>query len=129
MRQQLLIDDERARGYAMGVLRSISIDEPLLVTVETYRERRSVEQNSRYWAILRDIAEQCKPQGVAYSSETWHKYFAAKWIGVDEIKLPNGRTITEPKSTTKLKVDEFNEYMTRIEAWAVEHGVILSLET
>lgn len=128
MKQQILIDDERARGYALGIIKAMSLDEPMLVTVEPYREKRSLEQNRRYWAILQDIAEQVKPSGDAYSANTWHKYFAGKHLGIIETKLPNGKTTTEPVSTTTLKVDAFSEYMTKIEAFAAERGVLLTME-
>lgn len=129
MKQQILIDNERARGYALGIIKAMAITEPMLVIIEPYRDKRSHEQNRRYWAILQDIADQVKPSGSGYSADTWHKYFAAKLIGINEVKLPNGKALVEPVSTTTLKVDEFNDYMTKIEAFAAERGVILTLET
>lgn len=130
MKQQILIDNERARGYALGIIKAMAITEPMLVIIEPYRDKRSHEQNRRYWAILNDIAEQVIPkESKGYSADTWHKYFAAKYLGITEVKLPNGKALVEPVSTTTLKVDEFNDYMTKIEAFAAERGVILTLET
>lgn len=88
--------------------------------------RRSNEQNRRYWAILNEISDQFKPSGATYSPETWHKYFKIRFLGADDIKLPNGKVITEPKSSASLHVDEMNDYMTKIEVFAAEHGVIIN---
>lgn len=128
MKQQILIDDERARGYALGIIKAMAIGEPMLVTVEQYREKRRLAANRRYWAILQDIAEQVKPSGQAYGADTWHRYFAAKYLGVNEIKLPNGKVLFEPVSTTTLTVEEFHEYTTKIEAFVAERGVLLTME-
>ncbi len=89
------------------------------------KRSRSAEQNKRYWAILGDISDGVKPQGVTYSPETWHEYFKVRFIGAEDVKLPNGRTITRALSTTDLDVIQFGEYMTQIEAWAAGHGLLL----
>jgi hypothetical protein len=45
--------------------------------------------------------------------------------GFEEIRLPNGKTLEEPISTTTLDKMGFSDYMTQIEAWAAEHGLLL----
>lgn len=87
--------------------------------------KRSHPQNSRYWLLLHAIAEKLKPQGQAYSAETWHHYFKTKLIPGSVVDLPNGKTIMVPRSTTDLDVGEFAEYMTAVETWAVERDVWL----
>lgn len=87
-------------------------------------EKRSNDQNSRYWKLLSKLAE--KPvQGVKYSSETWHTYCKFKWLGAEDITLPNGKVITQPKSTAGLTKPEFSEYMMNVETWCNEHNVWL----
>ena len=87
-------------------------------------EKRSTEQNSRYWKLLSVLSE--KPvQGNKFSSEAWHIYLKYKFLGADDIKLPNGRLITRPKSTADLDKPEFANYMTEVEAWCNEHEVFL----
>jgi hypothetical protein len=88
------------------------------------QEPRSSEQNKRYWAILALLSE--KPvQGVIFSSMAWHEYFKLKFLGADDIKLPNGKILVRGKSTADLDKPEFSEYMQRVEIWALEHGVFL----
>lgn len=94
------------------------------VVVQPWQRKRSQLQNRRYWAVLRNIEEQIELDGQAYSVETWHRYFRGKYIGVSEIPMPGGDVQVEPLSTTKLTVAEFGDYMTAIEAWAAENGVV-----
>jgi hypothetical protein len=87
-------------------------------------EKRSTEQNSRYWKLLSLLAE--KPvQGNKFGSELWHIYFKFKYIGADDFKLPNGKVINQAKSTADLDKVQFNNYMTEVEVWCNEHGIYL----
>lgn len=87
---------------------------PLAVTVAEHKAKRSVDQNKRYWAILNEIAEGAWIGGRQFSTEAWHEFFRAKFIGYEE--TPDGRQIGI--STTTLSVAEFGDYMTRVEAYA-----------
>lgn len=88
------------------------------------RHKRSNEQNAKYWMLLNEISEQIKPQGKVYSSEVWATYFKERFLGCDEIVLPNGKVRNRPRSTTSLDVEEMSDYITRIEVWFIEHGGI-----
>ena len=93
--------------------------------------KRSTEQNRRYWAILGEISEGIpvnddRRGAVYYAPKAWHLYFRQKYIGCEDTKMPNGKTVTEPISTTTLDVGEFAEYMTQIEAWAAQRGLLFS---
>jgi len=88
--------------------------------------KRSTEQNRRLWALLNEISEGLPVQGVRHPPEVWHEYFKGKLIGFDEMTLPNGRVIQRPLSTTTLDKAAFGEYMTRIEVWAAEHGILFA---
>ena len=99
---------------------------PLAVIVCEAKAKRSGAQNSRYWALLGEIAEHAWVGGRRrrYSADVWHAEFAGRFIGWHE--TPSGARV--PISTTTLSVAEFGEYMDRIEAYAttelgVEMGV------
>lgn len=42
-----------------------------------------------------------------------------------EINLPSGQNILIPTSSAELDIAAFSEFMSRVEAWAAEHGVWL----
>jgi hypothetical protein len=83
-----------------------------------YKSKRSLDQNARYWAILREIAAVVWVDGKQFSDEAWHEHFKRTFIGCDD--LPGGGTVGI--STTTLTVAEFADYMTRIEQWCAEQG-------
>lgn len=89
------------------------------------KEIRSSEANRRYWALLHEIAEKVKPEGIEYSPETWHLYFKQKLLGNVETKLPNGKVIQVPQTTTVLDTSQFHDFSEQVQAWAANRGVFL----
>lgn len=85
---------------------------------------RSQQQNKRYWAILGEIAE-LEVDGRKYTAEVWHEYFKGKFIGLEEIALPSGKSLVRPISSTTLDVPAFADYMTQVEAWAAQRGLLV----
>lgn len=95
---------------------------PLAISVAEHKAKRSGDQNRRYWALLNEIEANAWLDGRQFSAQAWHAYFAAQFIGCED--LPGGGTVAI--STTTLNVEEFAAYMTRIEAYAAtELGVEL----
>ena len=89
------------------------------------RKTRSTTANARYWLLLHLIAEKLKPQGQIYSAEQWHEYMKQRYLGADEVRLPNGEVLNRRHSTTDLDVTDFNDYMAKVEQWGIEHEVWL----
>ena len=87
------------------------------------RQTRSLPQNAAYWALLHEIADRLKPQGKAYSAEQWAEYFKQRFLGAEDIPLPNGKVVVRSRSTADLDMDEFSDYLSQVTAWAAEHGV------
>ena len=89
---------------------------PLAVTVSTYKARRNLDQNARYWAVLGEIAASAWVGGKQYSAEVWHEALKREFLGVES--LPGGQLMA--RSSAKLTVAEFAEYMNRVEAYAAQ---------
>lgn len=96
------------------------------VTVDEIKATRSLEQNARYWAMLTAISQQAPEHmgGQWYSPEVWHEYAKRRFLGVEPGPYDTG----VPKSTTKLRVGEFADYMTQVEVWADEQFPGFSFE-
>lgn len=129
MNKSFIIGNSRAALMkALSLLGNFLIrpedDYELILRKRVYK--RSSDQNRRYWALLNEISEGLPVQGVAHSPEAWHHYFRQKFIGSEDMKLPTGKTFTQPISTTTLDVGAFAEYMTQIEAWAAGHGILFA---
>lgn len=88
------------------------------------KSKRSIDQNKRYWKLLLELSDLAWVDDRQYSKEAWHEYLKREFIGIEE--LPGGGQIGI--STTKLTVEEFGNYMTRIEQWAAEQGWPLMME-
>lgn len=88
-------------------------------------QKRSTQANARYWLLLHLIAEKVRPLDRSYSPESWHTYFKSRFLGCDDIPLPNGKTVVQPKSSAALDTAEFADYQTQVEAWAAERDVYL----
>ena len=116
----VLSTDHNARSlwlFLQNNWRAMADDgKPLSVTVQEHKEKRSSDQNRRYWALLNEIAAGAWIGGRRYGADAWHEFFKAKMIGLEEI--PDGRSVGI--STTTLSVAEFAEYMTKVEAYAVD---------
>lgn len=90
------------------------------------RMKRSSEANRRYWLLVHTIADRLEPQGITYSPDVWHTWLKSRFLGCDDVRLPNGKTLSLPRSSADLDVPEFNEFMEQVEVWAGEHDVWLA---
>jgi len=88
------------------------------VTVDEIKPTRSLDQNARYWALLTAISQQAPSHmgGEWHSPEVWAEYCKRRFLGMESGPWGNG----VPRSTRKLKIGEFADYMTEIESWAYD---------
>ena len=119
---KLTLRNPLLRAQAIRAIQSIPANEVMDFTLVPHKSSRSLEQNARYWSLLTEISEQLTPEGKVYSPETWHEYMKARYIGKDVV-IVDGEPFLIAKTSTKLKVPEFGDYMTQVEAWGTEHGV------
>lgn len=71
-----------------------------------YSQRRSVEQNSFYWKML-SIAS----MEIGYETEELHEIMKFKFLRRTVISETSGEMLDYIKSTSKLTVTEFREYI------------------
>jgi hypothetical protein len=91
---------------------------PLTVTVDTYKTVRSNDQNRLFHAILKGIAEQAVIDGKQYEQDVWKEIIRCKFIGTEEINLPDGLRIERGISTKTLSVGDFSNLIEIVRAWA-----------
>jgi len=87
--------------------------------------KRSNPANARLWLLYHMMAEQIKPKGQVFTAEVWHEYCKSRFLGMDDVALPNGKVIHRCKSSADLDTQEFAEFMDRVEQLAAERGVYL----
>ncbi|WNG69327.1 recombination protein NinB [Cupriavidus gilardii] len=97
---------------------------PLAITVSEHRAKRSTDQNKRLHALLTHIADSAYLCGRKYEMEAWKEFYRRRFIGTEEIEMPDGTTIERGISTTSLSIEDFSHFLTAIEAHAAtELGV------
>lgn len=101
---------------------------PLSVVIQEAKSKRTNDQNKLLHAILTEIAENAYVNGRKYSVEAWKEFYRQKFIGTEEVELPSGERQERGVSTTTLSVQEFTEFVNKIQVHAVtELGIELSL--
>jgi len=66
--------------------------------------------------------------GQQHSTDAWLLYFKSRFLGADDVKLPNGEVVVRPFSSSELDTKEFSEFMDKVEAWCAQRGVYLQDE-
>lgn len=98
---------------------------PLGTRIEFKAAKRSLDQNSRMWAMLTDVATQKEHAGRKYTPDQWKVLFMHA-IGREVQFIPsldNSTFIPWGQSSSDLSVGEMSELMDFIEAWGVQNGV------
>lgn len=88
------------------------------------KHKRRNPQNAYYWLLLHKMAER-EWAGQRFSAEAMHIYYKTRFLGADDVTMPNGKTLTLPRSTADLDVAEFSAYFDAVQADAAERGVYL----
>lgn len=110
----IIIDSEAKRDRAAKWLSRIPCDEVMELALRPYKPTRSDRQNRRYWKLLELVA-----QHTGQDKDEIHEAFKAKFLGNQETTI-GGETITHQRSSARLMVKDFAEYMERCEQWIVE---------
>jgi hypothetical protein len=112
---QLVFDDYAAFARHVARLEGRRVR----VSVRRGSSARTLPQNARLWAIYGLIAEWS-----GNDPEAIHGAMKDKFLPPRFIITPKG-TLTAPPSTRLLDIEGFAHYMDRVEAWAVEQGVVM----
>ena len=127
MNASFILSDEVSARRLWGFLKAnwremAQTETPLVVEVKPYKSKRSVEQNKYYWRLLGQISRDAWLGGKQFSSEAWHEFYKRLLIGMEE--LPGGQTAGI--SSASLSVDEFGDYINKVESHAInELGIEL----
>ena len=91
------------------------VGRPLVVTVAEHKQKRSNEQNARYWALLSEISEQVQVGGRYFDRDVWHEWMKDRFG--PKIDGPTGLLSA---STSQMNTEQFNQYMTQVESFAAQ---------
>jgi hypothetical protein len=99
---------------------------PAGTRVEFKGPRRSLDQKSKLWASLSDVASQLRWHGERLTTEEW------KWLFLDALKreahtvpsLDGKGVVNIGKSSSDLSKQEFGDLLEIVQAFGAEHGVV-----
>jgi hypothetical protein len=87
------------------------------VTVRKERHGRTLPQNRRLWLIYTAIADWS-----GHDAEEIHEACKGMFLPRRRLDMPKGYVLDAAPSTRLLNVEDFGEYMNRVERWALEQG-------
>lgn len=90
--------------------------------------KRTLDQNSRMWAMLTDISEQAEHHGRRYVPGDWKVIFLSA-LGRETRFVPNldgTGLIPIGQSSSDLSVAEMGEMIELMQSWGAENGVVFS---
>ncbi|EPC1463930.1 recombination protein NinB [Cronobacter sakazakii] len=111
--------DESVRYNAIQFIRTCNLD----LIVEVKQRTRSLDQNRRLWATLRDVSEQVAWHGMKLDSEDWKHIFTAALKGQRSAPGINGGFVVLGQSTSKMRVSELSELLELIYAFGADRDV------
>ena len=90
-----------------------------IIEIKDDKESRSVKQNRLYWEWVSVIGGE-----LGYTKDETHAILRDKFLGYTETTTKLS-VIKELRSTTKLKVKEFKDYLEQIDIFVSEYGIML----
>jgi len=120
MRQIFMLVHSNARLNALQAVKTA----PEGYCVEVKPKTRSLEQNSRLWAMLTDISKHIDWYGRKLSPEEWKHVFTAALIKQEVVPSLDGTGfVVLGLSTSKMTTKEMSDLQELISAFGVEKGI------
>lgn len=124
-RQPIIVGNEDMRGRVQQLIAGLDLSKPWSVTVEPFKKKRSLSQNSLYWLWLNETVK-IVSQETGNDSDDLHEFFKRKFLAPTVIEI-NGETV-QKWTTTKLTTQEMTDFINKVYAWVTgELGILLPL--
>ncbi|MCD9775848.1 YbcN family protein [Klebsiella variicola subsp. variicola] len=114
--------------------------EPLLagggsyrLILKTWRETRSLSQNSLSHAWYEQISKYLVSRGKAFASPEWvkdamkHTYLGYEQREMTDVITGEKTTVSSLRHTSDLDTGDMFDYMSKVQAWAAEIGCLVSV--
>lgn len=101
--------------------------QPMSVEWKVHRESRSLSQNSLYWKWMSELAIYFSSKSnQPYTRDHMHDLMRHKFLGYVDNTIGNTVIKQQLRSTTGLDKPDFHHYLEQIDAWAADHGALLT---
>lgn len=129
MKQVYHLIDQARKQNAIQFIQQLPTDSDKPLTITIQERTRTLEQNARLWATLRDISEQVVWYGRNMDSECWKHVFTATLKRQETVPGIDGGFVVFGQSTSKMRVSEMRDLIELMNAFGAEHGVRWSEES
>lgn len=113
-----MVEESAAANELARRFNCLEEGQALKVTLEPYKENRSLAQNRLMWMWYDVIRKAWHESGdKLFESEVWHIQFCRILLGQEWITLPNGQMEQRTRGTRHLNTAEMSEYLTVLDAY------------
>lgn len=124
-REPYIIRDETMRQRVSDLVDALDVSKPWSVTIEPFKKKRSLSQNSLMWKWLNEVAAHVQRE-TGQDADDVHEFFKRKFLTPQVVEI-GGETIMK-YSTKNLTVADMTEYMNRVYAFVTsELGILLPI--
>lgn len=117
MESTFILRNETIKANCLDTIRGLN--DTWMVEIKPYKSKRSIQANNLYWSWMNIIGKE-----VGQHKDDMHRTFSIRLLE-PELFVVDGKQYVGAKSTTKLNVAEFSEYLNQIEAVAMNMGIRL----
>lgn len=120
MKKQIVCRNPHDSAQVESLVRELISVQPVKVTIEDYRKKRSLDQNALYWLWMTVIRDHIRDTiGSVYTTDDLHEWFRDAFLGKRTIEFKD-RALVVPRSTTTLNVQEMTDYLNNIEMYCAD---------
>ena len=118
--------DKRVLINVMDALMGRDESKPWRVTMEEYKQNRSMQQNSYYWGVVLPTIQKhvFEHNGLQVSIDDLHDWYRDEFLPKKVVEV-RGKVKTFPTSTASLNVKQFSDYLDMIIYHAAEKGIVV----
>jgi len=122
VKQTIIIRDWHLKQQAKALIDSLPLEDPHEISVRPWKSKRSLQQNRYLFGVVyeRIRLHVQESTGEIYSAEDIHEAMKQKFLPADIVEIGDER-FTVARTTTRLTVREFAEYVDSIIGYAAEH--------
>jgi len=114
------ITDSQRKDDCKKFIDSLDEGDKWEVVIQERVKQRTKAQNRLYWSWVKPIADYC-----GYTKKQMHYELRLKFLGEESWTTNKGEVRSEPISTTDLTVEEFAEFLNKIDLLARKFNIVL----
>lgn len=124
---RFVINSDEQRRKAIDAVLRCNLDEPMEVCIQKHETRRTLPMNALWWMWMQDMARFFSAKAGPFDKDDIHVLMKHQFLGYQDAKTIGRTEIPQQlRSTADLTKGEMLELMQRVDAWAADHGCLLT---